>query len=391
MPVQDRYTKFASQLTNNLKHKENYESYENSTHTLSVQRADGRSATLDLRPFAAEVQAVTAEEYFSGITTVQGLLAAYRQARKDYPFEEDVAGALAHVSEYAQVFLDNVLKEAQQQLKNTQAGLIANWVKDLDIYTAVKAIESLLNSKADLTLLEMAGQKQWTVLFDHLAIRCGTRAHHDAERIVKLLKSEHGYVSTQFAQEAFYQFSDGWNAYPLYKILSNGQVLRLFIDQSDEGYASQIIQHWNRVYGYTAHHLAIRATTQQDGVHAAVSLQDITDELRQREVEIMTPTGEYTCGLLLQVFSRPQRHAVIPADLKASIVTIDASLGKTIENAKLLELVSRKEMPPEFAAQYFTLYGIDYEPDNPLHSAPIYQYFLPAQAAHVIRTSVQTA
>ncbi len=46
-------------------------------------------------------------------------------------------------------------------------------------------------------------------------------------------------------------------------------------------------------------------------------------------------------------------------------------------------------MKPGFVKRYFSLYGFRYEPDNPRHSAPVYTYFLPAQAAHVIRTSLQ--
>ncbi len=47
-------------------------------------------------------------------------------------------------------------------------------------------------------------------------------------------------------------------------------------------------------------------------------------------------------------------------------------------------------MPPELAERFFQLYGLPYTPENPLHSAPIYPYFLPEQAAHVIRTSLCT-
>jgi hypothetical protein len=391
MPTPDRYTEFANQLTNNLKVKENYQLHETSSHTLQVKRADGTVATLDLRPFAATPQPASAWAYFNQIGNTAELLDAYKRARKDYRFEVDLPEAVENVSPYAVKFLNDILSEASQELSDVQAVLIARWVEQLDVYTAVKAVESLLNSKADLALLEIAAQKKWTVHFDHLAIRCGSRAHQDAERIVELLTSEHGYVATQFAEEAFYQFPDGWNAYPLYKMLDNGQVLRIFVDQSDAGHPSQIIQHWNRVYGYTAHHLAIRATTMVNGQREAVVLSELISALQERGIEIMTPTGEYTHSLLLQVFTRPQRHASIPAELKANIVAIDAGLEKMIENAKLLELVSRKEMPHEFAERYFQLYGIAYQPDNPLHSAPVYQYFLPAQAAHVIRTSMQTA
>ncbi len=52
-----------------------------------------------------------------------------------------------------------------------------------------------------------------------------------------------------------------------------------------------------------------------------------------------------------------------------------------IENGKLIDLVARKEMKTGFVKRYFSLYGFRYEPDNPRHSAPVYTYFLPAQAA----------
>ena len=60
-----------------------------------------------------------------------------------------------------------------------------------------------------------------------------------------------------------------------------------------------------------------------------------------------------------------------------------------VQNAKLLELVSRAEVSAPLAEHYFKLYGLRYDAGNPLHSVPAYQYFLPAQAAHVINTSVQ--
>jgi hypothetical protein len=198
-------------------------------------------------------------------------------------------------------------------------------------------------------------------------------------------------VPSQVEGEDFYRFEDGWNAYLLYKILENGQVLRLFIDQSDAGNPAQIIQHWNRVYGYTAHHLAIRATRFEDGRRVAVGLSKLMHAVEAEGVGIMTPTGDYTDRLLLQVFTRPERNRNVPERLREVLRSCGAGLETVIENAKLLELLSRREMPPELAEAFFGLYDLPYEPDNPLHSAPIYNYFLPEQAAHVIRTSVQRA
>lgn len=347
--------------------------------------------TLDLTPFNAQPQAVSATAFFDGINDVSHLLSAYQAAKRSLKFEMDLADASAHVSAYADDFINMILARANATLNHHQARLIADWVKHLDIYCAVKSVESFFYSRADLTLLEIAPQHGWDITFDHMAIRCGNQANLDAERIATLLKEQHGYVSTHFSGEDYYQFPDGWNAYPVYKMLENGQVLRIFIDQSDAHSPAQIIQHWNHVYGYTAHHLGIRATTLQDGVRTAVPLEAVTTALEQAGIKVMTPTGHYTNGLLMQVFCAPEKNLEIPAQLKQQIGAHGPQLQKTIENAKLLELVSRQELPPALARDYFALYGIEYSAANPHHSAPCYHYFLPAQAAHVIKTSQQVA
>ncbi len=105
----------------------------------------------------------------------------------------------------------------------------------------------------------------------------------------------------------------------------------------------------------------------------------------------MTPTGSYTCGLLEQVFTRPSRTQDVPATISAELASIDPELPRQVENGKLIELVSRREMPCVQAEKMFELCGLNYQSGNPDHSAPLYQYFLPAQAAHVMHTSVQTA
>jgi hypothetical protein len=358
---------------------------------LLVPHPDGRLAAIDLTPFAAEPGPVTAEHYFHGITTVEGLLTAYQDARQAKPFEEDLPDAFEHVDAYAREFLDGVLARARSFLTDPEAKLVADWVARFDVYVAVKAIESLLYSQADLALLKLAPRLGWTVHFDHMAIRCGSSAHGDAERVVDNLRRHHGYVASQIEGEDFYRFEDGWNAYLLYKILENGQVLRLFIDQSEAGHPAQIIQHWNRVYGYTAHHLAIRATRLEEGRHVAIGLSKLMQTLAAEGIGILSPTGAYTERLLLQVFTRPERNRNIPERLRDSLKDYGAELATVIENAKLLELLSRREMSPELAEAFFGLYDLAYEPGNPLHSAPIYNYFLPEQAAHVIRTSVQQA
>ena len=360
-----------------------------SEYQIIARKKNGEVASLDLTPFEATPKDADAAVFFGGVQSVTELIAAYQHAYASKPFETGLAQT--HVHKYASVFMQQLLAQAEKTYTDTQARLIAAWVANLDVYVAVKAVESLLNSKADMALLELAASQHWTVHFDHLAIRCGHAGRLDAEQVVELLRTHHAYTPTQVAGEDFYQFSDGWNAYPLYKILNNGQVLRLFIDQSDAQHATQIIRHWNRVYGYTAHHMGLRATLLQNGVRRAVTLSEMIDALAQRNIGALTPTGDYTQGLLLQVFTKPERNADIPDDLKNELRALDPELERAVQNAKLLELVSREEVPAALAQSYFKLYGLHYDAENPLHSVPAYQYFLPAQAAHVINTSVQTS
>lgn len=345
-------------------------------------------ASLDLTPFAVAVKPADAEGFFSSVTSVDGLVKAYRRARRSKLFEEDIPVACDQVSTYAFEFLEKILSRAFQVLEDDDARRIASFVANLDLYSAVKAVESLLNSQADLALLKLAEMQDWTLHFDHLAIRCGCSGRNDAQRVVENLQRHHGYAPSQLKGENYYRFDDGWDAYILYKMLDNGQQLRLFIDQSTLDNNSQIIQHWNHVYGYTAHHLAIRATRFFQDRRIEVSLSELIRAVKGFGLETMIPTGEYTKGLLEQVFTRPERNQDIPGNIRRRLRQIDESLEGSIENGKLLELLSRREIIPEMKPAYFSLYGITFKNDNPLHSAPIYPYFLPSQAAHVIRTSV---
>jgi len=358
---------------------------------ICVPGPQGGTTALDLTPFVATAQAPTAHCWFSGIKDGKGLYAAYLRARRSLPFEADDPAAVAQVSDAAGRFVTELLARAWQELRDDEAVRIARWVRALDVYAAVKAVESLVNGPADRVLLSVAEERGWTVLFDHVAIRCGTEERGDGRRIADLLCDHHGYVAAQLPAERVYRFADGWNAYPLYKVLTNGQVLRIFLDESATGHPAQIIQHWNRVYGYTAHHLALRCTREVGGQRIAVPLGEVTAALEAHGVATMEPTGGYTEGLLEQVFTRPTRHAAVPSEIRAQLATYGAGLEKAIENAKLIELVSRREMGAELARQLFALYGIAFQPSDPLHSAPCYTYFLPAQAAHVIATSVTAA
>ena len=383
------HEQLGKQLAEYLLSSEDLSLVDNTEQKIQIVKPNNELAQLDLTPFVAQPAAPDALAYFSVVNNLAELELAYREIKNRHTFEDQLPEAMAQVSPYAEQFISELFDRARQGTTAYQARCIANFVKNLDAYTAVKSIESLLYSKADLKLLEIADERGWHVHYDHMAIRCGTQVRNDAPRIAQLLITEHGYVASQVPGEEFYQFPDGWNAYPLYKILSNGQILRVFIDQSDGSSGKQIIQHWNRIYGYTAHHLGISAITLKDGEKWALPLPDIIDALAEHGVQAMQPTGMYTHGLLQQVFTKPEKNSNIPLDLKAELADIDETLAVTVENAKLLEIVSRKEMPSTMAKQLFALYGLEFDSNNPLHSVPIYQYFLPAQAAHVIKTSTQ--
>lgn len=387
-----QYDKFAARLVNDVlaNHTALRADADNSSKLL-VPFQEQDWATVDLTPFAGEAQIADAAPYFNSVQTTRELVDAYNEARQAKPFERDLPDADKHISDYAAEFLEGILARANHAIENEDARRIAGLVSQLDTYAAVQAVESLLSSHADLALLKISEHQGWTLHFDHLAIRCGCSEHRDAERVVESLKAQHGYVVCQVKGEDFYEFADGWNAYMLYKMLDNGQQLRLFVDQSTPANRSQIIQHWNHVYGYTAHHLAIRATQLVDGQRVAVPLAELTGRIEISNIEVLTATGQYTSGLLEQVFTRPEKNTQVPHGIRKHLSQTDASLEASIENGKLLELLSRREMNHDLKPDYFALYGIEFDNRNPLHSAPIYQYFLPTQAAHVIRTSVQVA
>jgi len=382
------HSNFAIDLAQYLRDEDHEIAPADKPDCIQLSNSDQQWVSLDLTPVKLDSLEPTAKGYFLGIESIHDLIDAYQQARSAMPFEHDLAQAMSHVAAYADQFMTDLFKQARTYT-NLQAKLIASWVKEFDIYTAVKAVESLLNSKADLALLKIAQERNWQVHFDHIAIRCGSQKNKDAERIVSMLVEQHAYKACQIKSEQYYSFPDGWNAYMLYKILDNGQMIRLFIDQSDRQHPKQIIQHWNHVYGYTAHHMAIRVTHNIHNTRQAIGLSEVSEALQQQGVSILTATGQYTHGLLEQVFTRPEQNKRTPDSLMKKIAKIDAQLCNIIPNGKLLEIVSRKELPEIFKGRFFALYNLDYHRDSPLHSVPCYQYFLPAQAAHVIKTSVQ--
>lgn len=303
--------------------------------------------------------------------------------------------ALVWLEEREQMFMHDVDSYAFQFLASfiggptlftdKQAQQIWNFVKELDPYCAIRSLESFYTNPEIVAIFDVAEEQRWEVLFDHLAVRCGTSSEKDSLAVSNAIKQHHGYVAAPVAKEQHYKFIDGWSAYPLYKVLSNGQVMRIFVDQSDEGFPTQIIQHWNKVYGFTSHHIALRCTRFVDGLREAVPLADLTAELNKKGVDTLPPTGEITHGLLEQLFTKPQVNDV-PDELTAPLAAIDPKLVQQIRNGKLIELVSRKEMNAMDTLRLMMVYGINFNHQ----SSPIYPYFLPDQAMHVIRTSIQT-
>lgn len=382
------FAHFAAALAAHLKATEAGWLYHSDNPTaLFSLREDQQQIQLELTPFAAASQPADAESFFSNVTNIDELLHAYRAAKATCTVEPDI-----QVHPYAGHYLEQRLQAARDSYCDADAQRIAQWVNKLDRYAAVKSVESLLDCHANLALFQLAEQKGWQVHFDHLAIRCGSAQHQHAETMIELLQAHHGYVQSHIAAQQYYLFDGGWNAYPLYKMLDNGLVIRLFIDQSCAETPLQIIQHWNRSYGFNAHHLALRVTRDVDGHCQAVPLREVIEALAAVGVPALTATGFYTQGLLEQVFLKPNRNTSIPAELKAELAAIDPNLTRIIENGKLIELVSRRELPAALAKQLFRLYDIDTSTDttDTAISAPIYPYFLPAQAAHVISTSVET-
>ncbi|MFV2061078.1 MAG: hypothetical protein ACC653_10360 [Gammaproteobacteria bacterium] len=384
----DNYTKFAYLLINELIQDDTAWNVDPlHPEIVNITNDKQQLINLNLTPFDAIKHSDRVEKYCNNITSIEDLIDAYYQIKHDYKFESELSELL--VSDYAADFLTEIFEIARNTITANDVSLIVNFVKNLDCYTAVKSIESLLYSHSDLELLRIAKQQNWIVHFDHIAIRCGSSENNSAKKVAELLINNYGYSQAQIKSEQFYLFNEGWSAYPLYKMLSNGQVLRIFVDQSETSNPEQIIQHWNQVYGFTAHHLALRITKIEKGERKAVPLPDIISRMVDHGRGVLTPTGYYTEGLLTQVFTKPEKNHKIPDTLMQQKKSISKHLPDMLVNAKLLEIVSRKEMSRDLAKHYFELYNIEYDINNPLHSSVYYQYFLPAQAAHVIKSSLE--
>jgi len=384
----DKYTNFAHLLIDELVQTDSdWVRDEQKSDTVNIVNTQNQVINLNLTPFTAIKNNTSVGRYFKNILSINALIDAYKQIKIDSSFESSIPEF--SISGYANDFIDDILYDAKKNLLSDDVKLIVDFVKELDCYSAMKSIESFLYSRSDLELLRISKTQGWNVHFDHLAIRCGSSKNDSAKKVVKFLIDEYGYSHPQIITEKYYLFDDGWSAYPLYKILSNGQVLRIFVDQSEASHPNQIIQHWNQIYGFTAHHLAIRVTEFKEGIRKSISLPEIIKIMIKKRREVLTPTGYYTNGLLTQVFTKPEKNFKIPVNLLQEKKNISLELSEMLLNAKLLEIVSRKEMSAKLAAEYYGLYDIEYNSSSALHSAVYYQYFLPAQAAHVIKSSVE--
>ena len=176
------YSSFANSLARHLlEHEAGFNSDSKQKQILHVHCNDSQVFALDMTPFIATPAAVSARQWFDGVNCVSTLLSAYQAAKQSLPFEMDFPEARKNVSAYAEDFLSALLSRANAALTDQQAALIANWVKHLDVYCAVKSVESFLYSHADLKLLEIAPDYGWDVVFDVMASRGGSQEYKDAE------------------------------------------------------------------------------------------------------------------------------------------------------------------------------------------------------------------
>jgi len=375
-----KYYNFAASLTQHLVDQDQFGLYSN---TQINSHFGDRFMTMDMCPLSFDKQRRTLEQQtdddeFSPPITFTDLILIYHHYKRYIPEPLD------KVDKYAEVFLDQKFEDFGHLGTEQNVKRIWKFVYQLDPYTAVKSIESFVTNPEILSIFEVADENGWDIHYDHMAIRCGSTEQDDSKFVSEMLADKIGYQSSELSTQKHYKFVNGWSAYPMYKLLTNGQVMRTFVDQSDT--PTQIIQHWNRVYGYTCHHITFRATKVVDRVRHAVSLADLTEKLNAKGVETLPPTGEVTNGLLEQLFTKPQVNDDIPQEILDDLEKIDPTLVNTIKNGKLIELVSRAEMDPEFASTLFEMRGISYTGQT----CPIYDYFLPDQAMHVIKTSQVT-
>jgi len=338
------------------------------------------SASYDLTPIDLPMEVADARTHFQQITSLEDLISEYWAVRQNNSFEHDIPAAMDNIHPWADEFLETLMVSASNRFSDEDACLIAQFVSTLDIYAAVKTIESLLNDPQDMLLLQIAKEENWQVHLDHITIRCGNQQYEDAERIFNFLMKHHHYYPPQHIEEAYLVSDNGWNAYPLYKIMENGQFIRIFIDQADSEHQQQAIQHWNHAYGYTAHHIGLRLTTQSENGRKSLTLPEILNQLQKYKITTSDSLLTHP-NLMQQALIRPHKNNQLPKDILQGAARINTDLPSILEQGKFIALVSRIELPDTLKEKWFKLYQIGYDFTNPLHSAPAFNLFSPLDSS----------
>ncbi len=331
----------------------------------------GNSRIFDMTPITLTASKPTAKPYFEAVTNAVSLLEAYFEARSTLPFEEDDPKAMQNVNEFAQAFGDQLLQQAQH-LQEDEAKLIASFVKELDIYSAVRSCETFFADPISLQLLQISKERGWYVLFDHLAISAGSHTCQDARYVADYLIKHHEYTFADIPEQNSYQ-DEKKSIYPLYKQLDNGVMLRILVQESDT--EDEITQYQNHTYGFTAPLLALRIL--KTGLHGPESLplHEVYQELET--VPLDRPFYEFSQNLFQCVFLPAHASAKIPESFEQMLNVIEPNLLTQLQKPPRLSIVSRKELPLEYKKSYFEHYGIIFNSHNYLHSAACYNFFLP--------------
>ncbi len=338
------------------------------------------SESYDLTPVDLPMEVADARTHFQQVKSLDELISKYWTIRQENHFEHDVPAAMDNIHPWADEFMETLMASASNRFTDKDAYVIAQFVSTLDIYAAVKTIESLLNDPQDIVLLHIANENHWQAHLDHLTIRCGNQQYEDAERVFNFLMKHHHYYPPQHIEEAYLVSDTGWNAYPLYKIMENGQFIRIFIDQADSEHKQQAIQHWNHAYGYTAHHIGLRLTTQNENGRKSLTLPEISNQLQKYKISIKDSILSNP-NLMQQTLIRPRKSNRLPQDILQGAARVNSTLPSILEEGKFIALVSRLELPDTLKEKWFKLYQIGYDPSDPLHSAPAFNLFSPLDSA----------
>ncbi len=342
-------------------------------------RYAGLKVSFNLSPVDLPLEVADAQQQFQQVQTINSLISQYWEVRRTHHFEHDIPAAMDNIHPWADDFLEALMASASAHFTDQDACLIAKFVSTLDSYAAIKTIESLLNNPQDVLLLRIAKENDWQVHLDHIAIRCGNQRNEDAERIFNFLMKHHHYYPPQHIEEAYLLSTEGWSAYPLYKVMNNGQLIRIIVSQADSEHAQQAIQHWNHVYGYTAHHIGLRLTKHnaEEG-RQQVSLTEISQS--QQSTIFKLNTVIKSANLMHQVLLNTAKPNLLPNDILTAAQSFNPEILTILRQGKLIELISRLELPDTLKEKWFKLYQIRYEPSNPIHSVPAFNLFSPLKA-----------